>query len=91
MTKKWTDQEIEELIQILETEGIVTRKNNSSLGSRIRRNIQSVFEDKGYTDFVYIEEALDNYIDYSGAVYNINYFTDREAREYMRKYILKSY
>ena len=76
---------------LLETEGIVTRKNNSSLDSRISRNIQSVFEEKGYTDFVYIEEALDNYIDYSGAVYNINYFTDREAREYMRKYILKSY
>lgn len=91
MEKKWTDHEIEELVQVLETKGIATRNDNPDLNSRISRNIGCVFERKGYAHYVYIEEALPNYADYCGAVYNINFFDDEEAREYLRKHVLVDY
>lgn len=91
MTKGWTNKEITELIQVLETVGIATRNDFSFLDSRISRELQRVLADMGYSNFIYFEEALDTFIDYPGAIYNTDYYDDKEAREYMRKYVLKNF
>lgn len=89
MSKIWTDEEVEALIDILETKGIATREDNPNLDSRISRNIVKVFESKGYNWYKYLEVALDNYYDYSGVLYNNNMFSVLEVQIYVRKYVLK--
>lgn len=89
MLKEWTDQELDALIEVLESRGIATRVDNPYLNSRISRNIERVLNEKGYDNFIYIEEGAGN--DYTGAVYNTEYYDDAEAKAYLRKYILNSY
>ena len=88
MLKEWTNQEIDSLVDVLENSGIATRLDNPNLDSRISRNIERVLNERGYDNFIYIEESAGN--DYTGAVYNTEYYDDAEARAYMRKYILNS-
>lgn len=86
MLKVWTDQELDALVDVLESSGIATRLDNPNLDSRNSRNIERVLKERGYNNFIHIEEGAVN--DYTCAVYNTEYYDDAEAREYLKNYIL---
>lgn len=86
MFKEWSKDELDALIDILETEGIATRNDNRNLDSRISRNIESVFKKMGYENYKYAETSLDNG-SYTGFIYNTECFDLSDAFQYVKTHV----
>lgn len=86
------DRYIEFVLNILDERGIVTREDCFSLDSRpFIRNLVKEMNKRGYSNVECIETNIsenDN-IDYTGAIYDTEQYNMFEARDYLRRYILK--
>lgn len=85
----FNDDIITLIVETVNKEGIVTRNECSSLDSRpFGSNLVEELHYKGYLNIQYVEENINNYSDYTGAVFDINKYDENTAREYLRKKVL---
>lgn len=88
---KYTDEEMEIIIDFYEKQGIVTRKECLSIDSiPFGRGLVEEMEKRGYFNVGYVEENIENYHDYSGAIYNEDIYDMFGAKEYLKTYVLDS-
>jgi len=81
--------QIEEIITVYLKEGLVTRKDVQSLDSRpFARTLEEEFKKLGYIEARYIEIALSDFHDFSGALYNSSKYTYEQVKSYMYKNVL---
>ena len=88
---KYDDEMINEIIKLLETNGIITRLDCASIDLRpFGKGLVSELEKRGVENAGYTEGALDGHVDYSGVLFDTDLYTELEAKEYLIKNVLKS-
>lgn len=86
----YCEEILKEISSLLQKKGIVTRNECPSIDSRpFGRGLVSELEKRGIVNIDYIEENINNYSDYSGALFDTNRFNHTSAAEYLRKKVLK--
>ena len=85
----YSDETMAIIISVFLTNGIVTRDDYPGLDSRpFARGLVNEMEKRGYTEVGYVEEHLEGFYDYTGALYDTEHYNVISAREYLKKYIL---
>lgn len=80
---------LEEIITMIQEKGIVTRNECPSIDLRtFGRGLVSELEKRGIENIDYIEENVNNYSDYSGALFDTKEFNYASAAKYLRKNVL---
>lgn len=88
MSKEWLEDTIRVLLPKLESKGIVTADDSIYLDIRHHsREISHSLQDRGYTQYQYIEVHKDNYCVCTAAIYNSEVFSYEEAVAYMDHYM----
>lgn len=84
------DDDMITIMHAYETYGIVTRIECPNLDSRpLSDKIMLEMKKRGYEEALMTETHLEGFIDYSRAIYNPDRFTNKEADEYLVRYVLK--
>jgi hypothetical protein len=85
----FTEEDIKNVIAAYEDNGIVTRAECSNLDARPFANeLFYELRSRGHEEAEITEAHLENYLDYSSAIFNPQRFTPTEADNYMIKYVL---
>ena len=85
----FTEKDIEQVIEIYETRGIVTRDDFGNMDSRpLSEEVYDEMQRRGYDNVMMTEAHLSGYADYSRAIYNADKYTFKEADEYLIKNVL---
>lgn len=84
------EYEVKKVIEALTEKGIATRLDCVSLDCRaFGRTIIDELKKRGIENALYTEGALDNYFDYSGVVFDPDYYNYNEVVEYLRLNVLE--
>lgn len=85
-------EEIRKVVEFYKEEGIVTRSEVRSMDLRaFGRKLVNEMKNYGFPEAVYEEFNLENYVDYSGVIYNPNVVSRYEAKKYMIENVLVNY
>lgn len=85
-----TATDMKKVIDEYEKKGIVTRDDFVNLNSRaLSYEVFDKLKKQGYEESSMTEAHLDNFSDYSRAIYNTNKFTKREADLYLIQNVLR--
>lgn len=90
MSEEWLEEAIRVLLPKLESTGIVTAEDSIYLDIRHHsREISHYLDEKGYTQYKYIEVKADNcpVPVYTAAIYNPKKFSYEKAVAYTKHYI----
>lgn len=81
--------EIERVVNVYRTQGIVTRNDVSSIDLRsFGRQLEEKMKNRGFSEARYTEVLLQSRRDYSGVLYNSEMYTDGEVEQYMINNVL---
>ncbi len=85
----FTEEQIQIIISAYEQNGIVTRNDYIGMNTRPRaKEVCQELQKRGYLEAFLFEPHLENYIDYSGVIFNSELYDYKEVEKYMIQNIL---
>lgn len=84
-----SEEQMQIIIKAYEQNGIVTKKDYIGMNTRPRaKEVYDELEKRGYLEALLIEPHLENYLDYSGVVFNSDLYDIKEVEKYTIENIL---